>query len=80
MMGAAECPPNRPGRMALEPDSAPHGKLPPYEVAKAIAFDDVITQMEKDTGKFCRELLGDGKKKFVAKRLEWGVDIPQLAQ
>ena len=56
--------------MALKPDSTPEGKLPPYEVARAMAFNDVITQMETHTGKTCWELLGEGKNQFVAKRLK----------
>ena len=56
--------------MALEPANTPEGKLPPWEVAKAIAFNDVIIRMEEHTGKSCWELLGEGKKKFVAKRLK----------
>ena len=57
-------------RMALAPGTTAQGKLPPYEVAKAVAFNEVITQMEKHTGKSCWELLGEGKKTFVAKRLK----------
>ena len=56
--------------MALEPGDTPKGKLPPFEVAKAVAFEAVLTQMEKHTGKSCWELLGMGKKEFTAKQLQ----------
>ena len=56
--------------MALDPENTPEGKLPPFEVAKAIAFEAVITQIEKHTKKSCWELMGMGKKDFTAKQLQ----------
>ncbi len=35
--------------MGLDPGSTPKGKLPPFEVAKALAFEAVIGQVEKHT-------------------------------
>ena len=55
--------------MALEPGTTGKGKLPPFEVTKAIAFEEVITQMEKHMGKSCWQLLGVGKKEFIASKL-----------
>ena len=56
--------------MALDPTNTPEGKLPPFEVAKALAFEAAITQIEKHTRKSCWELMGMGKKKFVATQLK----------
>ena len=56
--------------MALDPTNTPEGKLPPFEVAKALAFEAVIAQIEKHTQKSCWELMGMGKKKFVATQLK----------
>ena len=57
------------GKMALQPGNTPKGELAPYEVAKAIAFNEVITEMEKHMNKSCWELLGVGRKEFTASRL-----------
>ena len=46
------------------------GKLPPSEVNKALAFEAVISAMEKHMGKSCWELLGMGKAEFTAKQLK----------
>ena len=54
----------------MDPGSTPEGQLPPLEVLKAIAFNDVIEAMEKHTGKTCWELLGKSKKQFTADRLK----------
>ena len=53
----------------FDPGSTPKGKLPPWEVCKAMAFDSVIQAMEKHTGKSCWELLGEGKAEITAKHL-----------
>ena len=50
--------------MALAPGKTKEGSLPPFEVAKAVAFEAVITQMEKHAGKSCWQLLGMGKNDF----------------
>ena len=51
-------------RVDMDPVSTPEGQLPPLEVLKAVAFNDVIEEMEKHTGKTCWELLGTSKKKI----------------
>ena len=56
--------------MEMDPGNTPQGQLPPFEVAKAFAFDAVIQQMEKHTGKSCWESLGQSKKDFTAQRLQ----------
>ena len=48
--------------MELDPGNTPQGKLPPFEVAKALAFEAAIVQMENaHTGKLCWELFGMDK-------------------
>ena len=56
--------------MPLGPASTPSGKLPPMEVAKAIAFEKMISCMEKHLGKTCWELLGESKRDFTAGQLK----------
>ena len=56
--------------MALSPGETKKGNLPPFEVAKAVAFEAVIAQMGKHTGKSCWQLLGMGKKEFTAQQLQ----------
>ena len=45
----------------LSADDTPHGRLPPFEVAKAYAFDAVLARMEKHMGKSACVLLGEEK-------------------
>lgn len=52
--------------MDLDPDNTPEGKLPPFEVAKAMAFEQVLNAMEKHMGKTTYEILGMSKKDFTA--------------
>ena len=40
-------PKQQPQPSPLSPEDTPKGKLPPFEVAKAFAFDVVIRAMEK---------------------------------
>ena len=53
----------------LSADNTPKGRLPPFEVAKAYAFEVVLTQMEKHMGKSACVLLGEDKGDFIAKHL-----------
>ena len=53
----------------LSPTDTPVGTLPPFEVAKAFAFHVVLAQMEKHSGKTCRQLLGEDKRTFVGRQL-----------
>ena len=46
------------------------GRLPPFEGAKAYAFDAVLAHMEKFMGKSASVLLGEEKGSFIAKRLK----------
>ena len=59
------------GAMA-KPLGAAHtkeGTLPPFEVAKAYAFEQVLSLVEKRVGKSSRQLLGEDKATFIAKHL-----------
>ena len=55
--------------MSLAPDNTQDGHLPPWEVAKAAALDQVISHMEARHGKTCWEILGRGKAPYIAERL-----------
>ena len=55
--------------MAFCPEHTRDGYLPPWEVAKAVALDSVISDMERHLGKSCWELLGRGKVPYIAGRL-----------
>ena len=54
----------------LAPDDTPKGTLPPFEVAKAYAFDKVLSTMAVHMGKSAWQLLGEDKGEFIAKHLE----------
>ena len=43
--------------------------MPPFEIAKAYAFEHVIRQMEKHMEKSARVLLGKDKGEFIAEHL-----------
>ena len=51
---------------SFAPGATPGGELPPWEVAKAFAFDVVIDHMRKVTGKSTRSLLNATKAQFIA--------------
>ena len=51
-------------------DNAPKGMLPPFEVAKAFAFEQVLSQMAKHMGKSEWQLIGEDKGVLIAKCLE----------
>ena len=55
--------------MDSDPESTPKSKLPPWEIAKAVAFEEVINCMEEHLGKTCWQLTGKGKKDFTAEQL-----------
>ena len=50
----------------MDPDNTPKGKLPPFEVAKVMAFEQVLNAMEEHMGKSTYEILGMSKKDFTA--------------
>ena len=54
----------------LSPDETRVGRLPPFEVAKAYAFDVVVGAMEKHMGQSARALLGRDKGEFIAIKLQ----------
>ena len=54
---------------SLSPANTKKGVLPPFEVAKAYAFETVLRQMEKHTRKSSWMLLGEDKTSFIAKHL-----------
>lgn len=56
----------KPSTHPLSPDNTPSDRLPPFEIAKAYAFDVVIKQMEKHMGQSARLLLGEDKGDFIA--------------
>ena len=60
------------GAMASPLDPAPtkEGALPPFEVAKAYAFEHVLSHVQKHLGKSARLLLGEDKATFIARHLE----------
>ena len=47
--------------MVFDPLGTQQGRLPPWEVANAVAMDVVITDMEKWQGRSCYELQGPPK-------------------
>ena len=57
------------GSMVFDPLGTQHGRLPPWEVAKAVAMDLVITDMEKAKQANCYVLLGAGKVPYIASKL-----------
>ena len=56
--------------MKFSPDRTPQGKLPPMEVAKAIAYEQVIADMEEHLGKTCWELTGKSRAALTAAKLK----------
>ena len=47
--------------MSLDPAGTHVGHLPPWEVAKAVVMDNVISDLEGHLGKDCWQLLRQGK-------------------
>ena len=54
----------------LDPAPTKAGALPPFEVAKAYAFEHVLSHVQKHLGKSARLLLGEDKATFIARHLE----------
>ena len=54
----------------LTPDKTPEGYLPPFEVAKAYAFEKVLSQMVEHMGMSVYRLIGENKGDFIARHLE----------
>ena len=54
----------------MDPEGTPQGKLPPWEIAKCIAFEQVIIAMEQRMGKSCWEILGTSRAMFASQHLK----------
>ena len=54
----------------LSPDNTPEGSLPPFEVAKAYAFEKALSQLVKHMGMSVWQLIGEDEGEFIAKHLE----------
>jgi hypothetical protein len=55
--------------MAFVPDDTPVGRLPPWEVAKAVAYKHVIAHMSEHLGTAVLDLLGERADSFIAKHV-----------
>ena len=55
--------------MDFDPEGTPRGKLPPWEAAKAVAYEQVLNKMEEHLEKTCWQLTGKGKADFTAEQL-----------
>ena len=56
--------------MSMGPEGAPQGKLPPCEITKSIAFEQIIIAMERRMGKSCWEILGTSRAMFASQHLK----------
>lgn len=57
-------------KCGLAPDNTQHGRLPPWEVAKAVAYSTVISDMAEHMGQSASELIGGRVDEYIAKRLK----------
>ena len=57
-------------KCGLVPDRMQHGRLPPWEVAKAIAYSTVITDISEHLGQAANELIGERVDDYIAKKLK----------
>ena len=64
-MGSFVC-----SKYGLVPDRTQHGRLPPWEVAKAIAYSTVITDISEHLGQAANELIGERVDDYIAKKLK----------
>ena len=55
--------------MNLSEENTAKGNMPPMEVAKTIAFEQVLASIEKHMGKSSWELLGQSRAAFTAERV-----------
>ena len=56
-------------RCGLSPERTQHGRLPPWEVAKAVAFATVLADIAEHFGQSASELIGDRVDEYIAKQL-----------
>ena len=54
---------------SLSPAHTKEGTLPPFEMAKAYAFEQVLQQVQKHLGMPAYQLLGEDKGTFIARHL-----------
>lgn len=54
---------------ALEPEHTQDGRLPPWEAAKAEAYDSVIKHISSHLDQTAAELLGERVDSFIARHL-----------
>ena len=52
------------------PDRTQHGRLPPWGVAKAIAYSTDITGISEHLGQAANELIGEHVRDYMAKKLK----------
>ena len=57
-------------KCGLVPDRTQHGRLAPWEVAKAIAYSTVITDISEHLGQAANELIGERVDDYIAKKLK----------
>ena len=55
--------------MAFDPTGTPHGRLPPWEIAKAVAFHEVLKRVTKDLSISTHKILGERVDAFISQRL-----------
>jgi hypothetical protein len=56
-------------RCALAPERTQHGRLPPWEIAKAVAFSVVISDMAAHLDQLASDLVGERVDDYIAKQL-----------
>ena len=56
-------------RCGLAPERTQHGRLPPWEIAKAVAFATVLADIAEHFGQSASELIGDRVDEYIAKQL-----------
>ena len=56
-------------RCGLSPERTQHGRLPPWEIAKAVAFATVLADIAEHFGQSASELIGDRVDEYIAKQL-----------
>ena len=58
-------------KCGLVPDRTQHGRLPPLEVAKAIAYSTVITDISEHLGQAANELIGERVDDYISLQLSY---------
>ena len=55
---------------SMSPKHTKEGTLPPFEMAKAYAFEQVLSHIQKHLGMTAHQLLGEDKAAFIARHLD----------